>query len=105
VLASRSKNFLPESPEGGKNPVLPGRKQGMTVQRHATSSQCRSQAPLDVTGWRRCRLLEAGFPAELAQALAVDTAVDLHRLLELVDRGCPPALAARILSPLPQVRP
>jgi hypothetical protein len=26
--------------------------------------------------------------------------MDLHALLELVDRGCPPALAARILAPL-----
>jgi len=26
--------------------------------------------------------------------------VDLHDLLDLVDRGCPPELTARILSPL-----
>jgi hypothetical protein len=26
--------------------------------------------------------------------------IDLHELLELVDAGCPPELAARILSPL-----
>jgi hypothetical protein len=26
--------------------------------------------------------------------------VDLHELLVLVDRGCPPPLAARILAPL-----
>jgi hypothetical protein len=26
--------------------------------------------------------------------------VDIHALLELVDRGCPPHLAARILAPL-----
>ena len=55
--------------------------------------------PVDVTTWRRCRLLEAGFDAVLAELLAGDRRVDLHALLQLVDRGCPPALAARILAP------
>jgi hypothetical protein len=44
-------------------------------------------------------LREAGFPPVLARTLA-RTRVDLHALLELVDAGCPPELAARILSPL-----
>jgi hypothetical protein len=55
--------------------------------------------PVDVRGWRRCRLLEYGFPPELAERLAGQR-TDLHALLQLVDRGCPPELAARILSPL-----
>ena len=55
--------------------------------------------PVDVTVWRRCRLLEAGFDADLAGRLAADRRVDVHALLQLVDRGCPPVLAARILSP------
>ena len=50
--------------------------------------------------WRTRRLLSAGFPAELAQRLARTERVDLHELLSLVDRGCPPHLAARILAPL-----
>ena len=50
--------------------------------------------------WRRRRLTAAGFEPELAAELAVEPAVDLHELLVLVDRGCPPALAARILAPL-----
>ena len=50
--------------------------------------------------WRMQRLLTAGFVADLAQRLADDDQIDLHALLELVDRGCPPPLAARILSPL-----
>jgi len=54
--------------------------------------------PLDVLEWRRCRLREAGFPAALARQLARQR-VDLHALLELVDAGCPPEVAARILSP------
>jgi hypothetical protein len=45
-------------------------------------------------------LERAGFAAPLAQALATDCRIDLHALLELVDRGCPPKLAARILAPL-----
>lgn len=31
---------------------------------------------------------------------ALDEEVDLHELLVLVDRGCRPELAARILAPL-----
>jgi hypothetical protein len=36
----------------------------------------------------------------LAWDLAADGDVDLHDLLNLIDRGCPPHLAARILAPL-----
>jgi hypothetical protein len=50
--------------------------------------------------WRVRRLISAGFPIDLAQRLARTDRIDLHRLLELVDRGCPPELAARILAPL-----
>jgi hypothetical protein len=32
--------------------------------------------------------------------LASDDRIDLHALLELIDRGCPPELAARIMAPL-----
>jgi hypothetical protein len=60
----------------------------------------RDGPPVDVITWRRCRLLEAGFPPDLAEMLAGTPSVDLHALLQLVDRGCPPVLAARILSPL-----
>jgi hypothetical protein len=60
----------------------------------------RDGPPLDVRTWRRCRLLEAGFPAETAERLATDRRYDLHAVLELVDRGCPPSLAVRIVNPL-----
>jgi hypothetical protein len=50
--------------------------------------------------WRRVRLIRAGFTPELATRLGFDARIDLHDLLELVDRGCPPELAARILAPL-----
>jgi hypothetical protein len=54
----------------------------------------------DLLGWRRRRLRAAGFAPDLADTVAHDCAMDLHALLELVDRGCPPHLAARILAPL-----
>ena len=41
--------------------------------------------------WRVQRLLTAGFELALAERLARQGNVDLHELLELVDRGCPPA--------------
>jgi hypothetical protein len=53
-----------------------------------------------VVGWRRGRFTAAGFAPDMAARLARDCRVDLHAVLELIDRGCPPALAARILAPL-----
>ena len=41
----------------------------------------------DVVEWRRCVLREAGFDASLARELAGEARVDLHDLLNLVDRG------------------
>jgi hypothetical protein len=53
----------------------------------------------EVVAWRRTQLARAGFPLSVAARLARDPRYDLHALLELVDRGCPPALAVRILAP------
>jgi hypothetical protein len=50
--------------------------------------------------WRIGRLAAAGFDEALAAALAGRRDVDIHALIELVERGCPPSLAARILAPL-----
>jgi hypothetical protein len=50
--------------------------------------------------WRRRRLVAAGFEASLAERLSRDEALDLHEVLVLLDQGCPPELAARILAPL-----
>jgi len=52
----------------------------------------------EVAAWRLHRLLEAGFAPTLAARLATLPGLDVHALLELVDRGCDPALAARILD-------
>jgi hypothetical protein len=54
----------------------------------------------DVTRWRRERLAASGFALPLAAEIAGDTRYDLHALIELVERGCSPDLAVRILAPL-----
>jgi len=65
------------------------------------SRPCRGAGPpVDVVEWRRCRLVEAGFDEELARRIGADPDMDVHALLDLVDRGCAPALAVRILAPL-----
>ena len=95
----------------GKTGGVSTRQEGMSTSHHIPAAQpaarsaprpcsCGGGSPADVTWWRRCRLLDAGFPETLATVLAAAPAVDLHALLLLVDRGCPPELAARILSPL-----
>lgn len=53
-----------------------------------------------ILAWRADRLRDAGFPTRLAAAVARDRRYDVHGLLELIDRGCPPDLAVRILCPL-----
>ena len=50
-----------------------------------------------VERWRAEELLRAGFDPEAAAELAPRLDVDLHTATELVDRGCPPELALRIL--------
>jgi hypothetical protein len=47
--------------------------------------------------WRLKVLLDAGYPLELATELAISVDVDLHRAVELLADGCPPATAAQIL--------
>jgi hypothetical protein len=54
----------------------------------------------EVARWRRGQLADAGFPASLAAEIAGDPRFDLHALIGLVERGCPPHLATRILAPL-----
>ena len=58
------------------------------------------QAAPDVVACRRRQLIETGFQPRLAARVAGDPQFDVHALIELVERGCPPALAARILAPL-----
>jgi hypothetical protein len=52
-----------------------------------------------ISQWRRERLVESGFPPDLAKRLADDRSWDLHAVIELVERGCRPELAVRIPRP------
>ena len=54
----------------------------------------------ELNDWRRDQLRRAGFDRDLADRIAAERTTDLHALIELVERGCPPELAARILAPL-----
>lgn len=106
MLVARQPSRLTELervPEFGKTCAVPCSEHGMTThQAHQvqTPGVCQSSGPpIDVVAWRACRLADAGFPWVLANSLA-RTNADLHELLSLVDAGCPPELAARILAPL-----
>ena len=65
-----------------------------------TVQQRQREERREIASWRRDRLADAGFPLPLAARLATDGSYDLHALIELTERGCPPELAARILAPL-----
>jgi hypothetical protein len=51
-----------------------------------------------VERWRTAELMRVGFPGDDAVALAARLEIDLHEAIELVQRGCPPELAVRILG-------
>jgi hypothetical protein len=50
-----------------------------------------------VVRWRAETLVRAGFVPTAAVNLAVSKHVDLHAAVRLVERGCPPETALRIL--------
>ena len=60
----------------------------------------RSGSPPEVIAWRRSQLAGAGFDPMTADVFARTESVDLHALIELVERGCTPELAARIMAPI-----
>ena len=80
--------------------VVAGHQHTMTPHTSHDAGSWGSCAPTDARTWRRCRLVEAGLPEALADAVAGELAFDLHVLLQLLDRGCPPDLAVRIGAPL-----
>ncbi|WP_081608426.1 hypothetical protein [Crystallibacter crystallopoietes] len=69
-----------------------------------TTQHVPAAATDSVVAWRGRLLQAAGFPDTLAQLLAATPGVDIHALLNLVDRGCPPELAVRILGPFAGTR-
>jgi hypothetical protein len=60
----------------------------------------RERGGLAEVNWRQLELEQCGFPELLAARVARDERYELGRLVELVEQGCAPALAVRILSPL-----
>jgi hypothetical protein len=69
-----------------------------------TSATQDERDPGNVVAWRRRCLEQAGFPGPAARALAHDRGVDVHAVLDVVERGCPVGLAARIFAPLDDPR-
>lgn len=70
-----------------------------------TTTETTPDATVDeVARWRQERLTRSGFSLALAAEIANDSRYDLHALIELVERGCRPDLAVRILSPLTHQR-
>jgi hypothetical protein len=72
----------------------------MRTERAARCGTWTSSLADDVVAWRHRQLVSAGFSDGLAAQLAGISGIDLHDMLNLVDHGCPPELAARILEPL-----
>ena len=63
-----------------------------------TSPEARElDEPDRVLLWRIVRLVQAGYDADSAVELAL-SAVDLHAAVDLLERGCPVALARQILE-------
>ena len=69
----------------------------MTLNSNITHRSGRSPG---LIAWRRSQLVGAGFDAPTADLFAQTESVDLHALIELVERGCTPELAARIMAPI-----
>ena len=84
--------------KGGKEQARGGTEIGMQTRTTADANV------EDVARWREEQLSRSGFSPTLAAEIANDTRYDLHALIELVERGCRPDLAVRILGPLPRGR-
>jgi len=50
-----------------------------------------------VERWRAQELERAGYAEDVAVELAMRADVDLHRAIDLLEKGCSPELAANIL--------
>ena len=63
-----------------------------------TAAEVRERTEIErIESWRLEELERAGYPTAVATELAGRHYVDLHRAIELVQRGCPPELALQIL--------
>lgn len=60
-----------------------------------TGREAAEEEELLVHDWRVARLAQFGIPQSLAEAYA--NHIDWHQIARLVQRGCPPRLALRIV--------
>jgi hypothetical protein len=67
---------------------------------HPTLAGDTAAVGAELRRWRVDRLVAAGFELGLADRVAADARFDIHALIELTERNCPPELACRILAPL-----
>jgi hypothetical protein len=51
----------------------------------------------NVVAWRDCELVRAGYPLDIARALAEHEDIDLHKAVDMLNHGCPAELALSIL--------
>ena len=63
----------------------------------ATPETAETDEILRVLVWRFNQLCRSGFELELATTIATRLDVNLHAAINLVERGCPPETAGRIL--------
>jgi hypothetical protein len=63
----------------------------------ATPESTDTEELLRILVWRFKQLCRSGFELELATTIAARMDVELHAALDLVEQGCPPDVAARIL--------
>ena len=71
-----------------------------TEQQASESQGFERDEVFEVFAWRQSQLVRSGLPESLAARVAQDSRFDLHQLTELIDNGCAPELAVRILAPL-----
>lgn len=69
-----------------------------TYEHHGHGLRAR-QSVDEAIGWRYRTFVKAGFSEATARGVAPDPLLDIHALLQLTDRGCPPDVAVRILAP------
>jgi len=50
-----------------------------------------------IVSWRASQLLEAGYDPRTAEEIARCSQIDLHKACEMLEQGCEPDLAAKIL--------
>ena len=63
-----------------------------------TTAEVREGTELErIERWRRDALERAGYPAEAAKQIARRHDIDLHEAIGLLERGCTPELAVKIL--------